>query len=110
MSDRPDQYGFGSFSGTGVGTNAGVTVTQAASGTKTPLCTGIQYSTDAAGLVTVESPSGTVLWKKRLSAAGSGSENFGFSPLAGAAGQAILVKVSASTSNSEANIQGFTRQ
>lgn len=109
MSDRPDQFGYGSFSGTGVGTNAGVTVTQAASGTKTFVCTGIQYSGDAAALVTIESPASTILWKKRFAAAFSGSENFAFAPLAGAAGAAILVKISASTANSEANIQGYSK-
>lgn len=110
MSDRPDQYGFGSFSGTGVGTNAGVTVTQAAVTGRTPVVTGIQCSGDAAALVTVESPSGTVLYKKRFAAAFNMSENFGFSPLVGAAGAAILVKISASTSNSEANLQGYAKQ
>ena len=109
MSDRPDQYGFGSFSGTGVGTNAGVTVTQAASGTKTYEVTGIQVSGDTAALVTIESPSGTILFKKRYAAAFNDNVSFGFAPIAGAVGAAVLVKISASTSNCEANIQGYSK-
>lgn len=107
MSDRPDQYGFGSFSGTGVGTNAGVTVTQAAVANQTAVCTGIQCSGDAAAIVTIESPSGTVIWRKRFAAAFAFSDNFALSPLKGADRAAILVKVSASTTASEANIQGY---
>lgn len=97
------------FSGTGTGTNAGVTVTQAAGSHTADIyaVTGIQCSGDAAALVTVESPSSTVLYRKRFAAAFNMTENFGNSPLLGAAGQAVLVKVSASTSNSEANIQGL---
>jgi len=95
------------FSGTGVGTNAGVTVTQAASTGYKHTVSGIQCSGDAAALVTIESPSSTVLWRKRFAAAFTMSETFGPGHIVGAADQAILVKISASTSNSEANIQGY---
>lgn len=106
--NSPDKFGFGVFSGTGVGTNAGVTVTQAAVAGRTPLVTGIQCSGDAAALVTVESPASTILYKKRMTGTGwTLSEGFP-SPLVGTAGAAVLVKISASTSNSEANIQGYT--
>jgi hypothetical protein len=47
------------------------------------------------------------LYRKRFAAAFNMSESFGM-PIIGAAGQAILVKISASTANSEANIQGYT--
>lgn len=96
------------FSGTGVGTNAGVSVTQAAVANRKHVCAGIQGSSDAACLITVESPAGTILWKKRKAAAGDFSESFAPGCVVGVVGAALLVKVSASTSNSEANIQGFT--
>lgn len=96
------------FSATGVGTNAGVTVTQAApSDTRRHYtCTGIQVSGDAAALVTIESPASTVLWRKRFAAAFNVSESFQIGTICGAQGAAILVKISASTANCEANIQG----
>lgn len=97
------------FKGTGVGTNAGVTVTQAApsNGNDCYCVTGIQCSGDAAAVVTIESPAATILYRKRFAAAFNMSETFEAGVMKGAAGQAILVKVSASTANSEANIQGF---
>ena len=95
--------------GTGTGTNAGVTVTETAStdGNRKHVIYGIQCSGDAAALVTIESPASTVLWRKRFAAAFAFSENFDL-PIVGAAGQAILTKISASTSNCEANHQGGT--
>lgn len=108
--NSPDRWGRGAWNASGVGTNAGVTVTHTrTTGTARCLVTGIQCSGDAAALVTVESPSGTVLYKKRFAAAFNMSENFNSGPLVGADSSDILVKVSASTSNSEANIQGFDR-
>jgi hypothetical protein len=59
--------------------------------------------------VTIESPASTILWRKRFAAAFTHSEGFA-TPIVGADGQNILVKVSASTSNSEANIQGYDYQ
>lgn len=100
--------GFGTFGATGTGTNAGVSVTHTlTTGANHSCVTGIQCSGDAAALVTVESPAGTVIWRKRFAAAFNMSENFAGGPLLGAASQNVLVKVSASTSNSEANIQGY---
>lgn len=97
---------FNEISGTGVGTNAGVTVTIAAVTGRFLAATGIQVSGDAAAIVTVESPSGTVIWRKRFAAAFNVSESFARAALKGATtGQALLVKVSASTANCEANIQ-----
>jgi hypothetical protein len=67
---------FNETSGTGVGTNAGVTVTIAAVTGRFLAATGIQVSGDAAAVVTVESPSGTVLWRKRFAGAFNVSEPF----------------------------------
>ena len=93
----------------GVGTISGVTVTHAAdSRTGTHhFVSGIQCSGDAAAVVTVESPSGTVLFRKRFAGAFTHNETFPV-PLRGAAEAAVLVKISASTLNCEANIQGYT--
>jgi hypothetical protein len=103
---RPDNYAT-PWQVSGVGTNAGVTATKASpGGTKTLFCTGIQCSGDAAAVVTVESPASTVLYRKRFAAAFTISERFDM-PLKGAVGQDLLVKVSASTSNSEAGGQGY---
>lgn len=108
---RPDEFGYGTWSGQGVGTNAGVTVTHTIN-TKAArcYCSGVQGSGDAAALVTIESPAGTILWRKRFAAAFTFSENFQNAPIVGADGQNILVKISASTTNSEANIQGYDAQ
>lgn len=104
---RPDNIGFGGWSGTGAGTNAGVTVTQAAAAGKVHHVMGIQCSGDAAAIVTVESPASTILYRKRFAAAFNMSEHFDM-PIEGTRDAAILVKVSASTANSEANMQGYT--
>lgn len=82
-------------------------MTRAATTGRTQTCSGIQCSGDAACIVTIESPSATVLWRKRFAAAFTMSEAFPIGEIVGAADAAMLVKVSASTSNSEANIQGF---
>jgi hypothetical protein len=97
------------FNASGVGTNAGVTVTQAApTSPRRHTCAGIQCSGDGAALITIESPSGTAIWRKRFAAAFSMSETFPLGTVVGADGAALLVKISASTSNCEANIQGAT--
>jgi hypothetical protein len=64
----------------------------------------ISGSGDAAALVTVESPASTVLWRKRFSAAFTFSENFAPGLIEAAGNTDVLVKISASTSNSEANL------
>lgn len=96
------------FSATGVGTNAGVTVTQTAPTATNDYysVTGIQCSGDAAAIVTVESPASTILYRKRFAAAFNMSESFPIGAIKGAAAGAVLVKISASTSNCEANMQG----
>ena len=90
---------------TNTGTNAGVSATQAAPGVnKALMCLAIQVSGDAAALVTIESPASTVLWRQRFAGAFALAEEFAPGAIVGAANAAMLVKVSASTSNSEANI------
>jgi hypothetical protein len=104
------ERGRGKFSATGVGTSAGVTVTRTVSGSdKRCVVAGIDCSGDAAAIVTIESPAATILWRKRFAAAFNTSKEF--SPgLEGAEGQNVLVKISASTANCEANIYGFEMQ
>ena len=92
-------------SGSGVGTNAGVTVTLAAVTGRRLSPLGVQASGDVACVVTIESPANTVLWRKRYAAAFTMSETFRPSDIVGAVSAALLLKVSASTSNSEANMQ-----
>lgn len=97
------------FSATAVGTNAGASATQAAPSDtgRHYFCSGIQVSGDAAALVTIESPAATILWKVRMTAAFDRAFSFAPGTIVGAKGAAILVKVSASTSNCENNIQGY---
>ena len=95
------------WSATGVGTTAGVTVTKTgATGTSLYSVTGFQCSGDAAAVVTVESPAATVLWRKRFAAAFTMSEAFPLGTIKGAVAADVLVKISASTANCEANLQG----
>lgn len=86
----------------------GVTATHAAETGLIHSATGIQCSGDAAALVTIEAPANTILWRKRFTGAFTMSEAFPLGVIRGAAGDAILVKVSAATTNSEANMQGVT--
>ncbi len=95
------------FTGTGVGTNAGVSVTVTAVSNKAHMVTDIDYSGDAAALVTIESPAATVLWRKRYAAAFNGDRAFA-EPVRGAVGEAVVLKISASTANCEANLSGRT--
>lgn len=97
----------GQFNTSGVGTNAGVTVTVTATTGLATVVTGIQCSGDAAALVTIESPASTVLWRKRFAAAFTMSESFPPGTVKAAAGQSVLVKISASTAACEANMQGY---
>lgn len=105
-----DSKVLGVQSATGAGTNAGVTVTVAGVTGERLSPKGIQCSGDAAAVVTIESPAATVLWKKRFTGAFTLSEAFDAGDIQGASGAALLVKVSASTANSEANIQAVSLQ
>lgn len=91
-----------------MGTSSGVTVTHLANQLGTHVVTGIQVSGDAACIVTIESPASTVLWRSRQTGAFDRSFSFPLGTMFGADGGAVLVKISASTSNCEANIQGVT--
>lgn len=98
------------FSVTGVGTTAGVTVTKTAPTDPADVynVAGVQCSGDVAALVTIESPASTVLWRKRMIGTGwQLSESFAPGTLMGAPGQAVLLKISASTAACEAQIQGY---
>ncbi len=108
MSNLVRGEGYSKVTAAAVGTNAGVTATLAAPGASNRnVVTHISGSGDAAALVTLEIPTGTVVWRKRFAAAFTFSENFAFGqyedPLKNAA---CSVKISASTSNCEANIAG----
>lgn len=113
MSERPDQYGFGSFQQTAaVAASGGLTMTVSGVAKQTTMVSGLQVSGDAAALVSVESPSGTTIWRLRYTAAFHDCIPFNDdSALVGASpGADVLVKISASTSNAEANVQGFKKQ
>lgn len=93
---------------TSVSGAGGVTVTIAApTAPRHYVVSGIQTSSDAACVVTIESPASTVLWWKRYAAAHAASEVFELGTIVGAAGAAVLVKTSASTTNTEGNIQAL---
>lgn len=95
------------FEVTAVGTSSGVTATQTAVTGEKFAVTSISCSGDAAALVTVESPASTILWQERFASAFTLNKDWDEPVIVGAKSAAILVKVSASTSHSEANIGGF---
>jgi hypothetical protein len=97
------------WSETGADTNGGgVTVTHAAVPSQAHTVTSLQCSGDVAALITIESPAATVIWRKRYSSAFVMSEIFPPGTVVGAVSQAVLVTISASTTNAEANAQGFS--
>lgn len=100
-------YIVGRRQNTGVGTNAGVSVTIPVVGTSgLTICpVGIQFSGDAAAVVTVESPSGTALMTLRYAAAFADKVSFYPGAFQGAVDQAVVLKISASTAHCEAAIQ-----
>lgn len=106
MSLRSRGEGFQKFVAAAVGTNAGVTATHTPGASTKSVVTHVSGSGDGAALVTIESPTGTVIWRKRFAAAFNFETNFSFGELEGVAASTVSVKVSASTTNSEANIAG----
>ncbi len=108
MSDPHRRKAEAFWTVTGVGTNAGVSVTKAAVVGKKHVVTHISGSGDAAAMITIESPANTILWRQRASAAAGFSFVFPPGELECPDNTAVLVKVSASTTNSEANIAGYT--
>jgi predicted phage gp36 major capsid-like protein len=89
---------------TGTGTTAGVTVTRSATAGVKRTVVHISGSSDAAALVTIESPASTVLWRKRFSAAFTFESSFAPGVIEVAGNTDVLVKISASTANCEANL------
>ena len=70
--------------------------------------TSLQCSGDAAALITIESPPGTIIWRKRYLAGFVMSEIFPPGTIIGAQSAAISLKIDGSTENCEGNFQGFT--
>lgn len=103
MSFGPDMWGI-PRAASASGTAGGVSVTLAADGNKTYAVTAVTYNSDAAFIATIESPAGTVLWRRRYAAAGGDHITFPLTPVLGAPGQAVLIKTSASTSLTDASI------
>lgn len=65
-------------------------------------------SSDLATLYTIESPSGTVIWRKRASAVNSSlSENFDPGLRIDTTGQAVVFRSSAGTAATEVNGAGY---
>lgn len=89
---------------TNVGTNGGVSVTLAAIAASKFVVTHISGSGDAAAVVTLETPTGTVVWQKRFAAAFTFSENFHYGEYESTMNSTVTLKISASTSHCEANL------
>jgi hypothetical protein len=95
---------------TSVGAGGGVTLDHAAVVGRLFGLMALQCSGDAAALVTIESPAGTVKFRKRFAAAFNFSETFPLGTVEGLTGDVLRLKISASTSNCEANFQGYDRK
>lgn len=100
----------GRFRQNAVGTNTGATATITHPGASgITLCvTGIEVSGDAACVVTIESPASTVLFTLRFAAAFVQTVTFWPGTMPGAPAADVLVKISASTTHCEANIQAVS--
>ncbi len=107
MSDPYRGRAGDAFMSTSVGTSAGVTTTQSGTADGTITVEHISGSGDAAAVLTIESPANTVIWNQRFNAAFTFFYNFPPGCVRGGYGQGVLVKLSASTSNCEANIGGY---
>jgi hypothetical protein len=109
VSDKLDKRVKVRWPATGADTDGGgITVTRSDPGDGALYATGVQCSGDAAALVTIESPAGSVLWRKRFTGVFNMAETFAPGTLGGLDSEAMLVKISASTTNSEANLEGQT--
>lgn len=82
------------------------TTTQAGVASKKHTVTHISGSSDAAGVVTLESPLGTVLWQKRFGAAFTFSETLPPGEYECPVNTDAVLKVSAGT-NKELNLAGY---
>lgn len=102
------QYVVDRWTETGVGTTAGVTVTKLGSANLTHIVTGVQVSGDLAALVSLQTPSGTTIWRLRYAAAFDRSYSFPLATKQGAPGKDVLLLISASTAACEANLDGIS--
>lgn len=93
-------------SATAVGTSSGCSATLTHTAGDRLIVSHISGSGDAAALVTLESPAGTVLWQQRFAAAFAFSQNFAYGEIPITDGNDAVLKISASTTHSEANIAG----
>lgn len=84
------------------------TATRAAETGYKHVITGISGSSDAASIVTVESPSGTAIWRGRVAAGGAYTMSFAPGTLVGDSDALVRVVTGTGTSACEANISGFT--
>lgn len=96
------------MSATAVGTAGGVTATLAARPGLIICPTAIQVSGDAACLVSIQSPSGTTIWRMRFTGAFTWTQPFAPATLRGDLSAAVLLVISASGANCEANIQAVS--
>lgn len=94
----------------GVGIAGTWTLTHAAEATLRHCVEHISGSGDVATLVTLEAPSGTVLWRKRFTGAFTFSESFPPGLYVGGKNEALVLRFSASTANSEGNMAGYSFQ
>lgn len=108
MAFRDNKIQGGWLASNSAAASGGVSATKTGVAGETQMVTGIQCSSDAAALVTIQTPSGTTVWRKRFAAAFNMSENFQPGVITAATGDTVLVNVSASASNVEANINGYT--
>jgi len=83
-------------------------VSHAAETNRTHVASSIDISGDAASLIQINSPVGTVLWTVRYSAAFADGFDFADGYLTGAVGQLLRVRIASSTSTCEANMSGYT--
>src|SRR3954464_4309154 len=98
------------WSATATATSGGVTLSRSAVAGRRHGLTGFQASGDAAALVTVEAPAGNILYRRRYTGAFTVSESFPLGTMEGGSGDLAQVKISASTANCEANMQGYDRK
>ena len=92
-----------------VSATTGAAATKAAATKKAHAITHFSGSASIAALFTIESPSGTTLWQKRLSAAGAISECFDPPLMVDAANQAVVLRAAgAATMTAEVNGVGVS--
>lgn len=108
MLDYLNNLRVSDFQNSSAGTNAGVTLTQNAltGSSDTIYVSSISGSGDAAAIVTLTSNS-IVLWRQRFASAFTFSMNWTYPVKSTNPGKSMILNISASTSNCEANMSGF---